>query len=365
MTDYHQRKEILKELQTKRKSTILTYFNLTDRPYALNTNIAEDSILPVHSLLKQIGEKDRIELFLYTRGGTLLTAYTIVKMIREYTKNFNVIIPFRAHSAGTLIALGANQIVMTKLGQLGPIDPSTPNIFNPLINPAGNLADLGNRKSISVEDVQAFLNFSKDTVGLQETNQQLEVFKELTKSIEPLALGNVNRVYAEHRLMAKELLSYHINGDNKAEKIDNIIKIFSETYTHNFVITRDNAEKFELNIERPDNVEEALIMKLFESYKDEMKMTIPFDSEAIFNSRRIPAQPPKTVTPLLGGQSPQQPQQIPIAIFKTKLGAIESLDNSYMFIQNGFVNPQNTPPITYKIGTWYPHNKLEAPANYD
>lgn len=363
MTDYQKRKIIINELQTKRNSTILTYFNLTDRPNGFNTNIADDSIRPIHSLLEKIGEKEKIELFLYTRGGNLLTAYSIVKIIREYTQNFNVIVPFRALSAGTLIALGANKIVMTKLGQLGPIDPSTPNIFNPIINPAGNLSDIiNNRKLISVEDVQAFLNLSKDRVGLQETNQQLEVFKELTKSIEPLALGNVNRVYAESRLMAKELLSLHITGENKSEKIDSIIKTFSETYTHNFIITRDNAEKFGLNIEKPDNEQEAIIMKLFESYETEMKMTIPLDSEVIFHSHQIHA-----ATPLAGAHNkgPQQPQQIPMPNFKTKIGAIESSDNSYMFIQNGFVNLQGPTPINMKLGTWCAQDKLEIAGNYD
>jgi len=37
---------------------------------------------------------------------------------------FNVIIPFKALSCATLMALGADNILMTKMGQLSPIDPS-------------------------------------------------------------------------------------------------------------------------------------------------------------------------------------------------------------------------------------------------
>lgn len=45
-------------------------------------------------------------------------------MFREYSQkgSFSVLIPYRAHSAATVIALGADEIVMTKKAELGPID---------------------------------------------------------------------------------------------------------------------------------------------------------------------------------------------------------------------------------------------------
>ncbi|MBU0734226.1 MAG: hypothetical protein KKG10_08760, partial [Proteobacteria bacterium] len=45
-------------------------------------------------------------------------------MLREFCEKLAVLVPFRAHSAGTTLALGADEIVMGPLGELGPVDPS-------------------------------------------------------------------------------------------------------------------------------------------------------------------------------------------------------------------------------------------------
>ncbi len=205
MTDYEDRKKLIDELQKKRNSFILTYFNLTDRANAPLFLIGDDAIRPMHQLLERIGHRDNIDLFVYTRGGSMMAAYNIVKLLREYASKFNVIVPFRAHSAGTQVALGADTIVMSKIAQLSPVDPSTANLFNPLLNPNANPADGRNRKTISVEDVQAYLSLAKERVGLVSERDSLEVFKELTRYYEPLALGNVNRVYMETRRVAREV----------------------------------------------------------------------------------------------------------------------------------------------------------------
>ncbi len=54
-----------------------------------------------------------------------------MSLIRQYTNDFAVMVPLHPFSAATLIALGADKIIMHKMGCLGPIDPSVTNIFNP------------------------------------------------------------------------------------------------------------------------------------------------------------------------------------------------------------------------------------------
>ena len=51
-------------------------------------------------------------------------------MIREYCDTFSVLVPYKARSAATMIALGADEIVMSDLSELSPIDPATANAFN-------------------------------------------------------------------------------------------------------------------------------------------------------------------------------------------------------------------------------------------
>jgi hypothetical protein len=68
-------------------------------------------------------DKD-VLLFLLCRGGSIEPAYQISKICKAFSKNrFVVAVPRQAKSAATLIALGADEIHMGPLGQLGPIDP--------------------------------------------------------------------------------------------------------------------------------------------------------------------------------------------------------------------------------------------------
>ncbi len=56
-----------------------------------------------------------IDLCLYTRGGDVDAVWPIVSLLREFDKNFEVLVPFRCHSGGTLVALGAKKIILTPI----------------------------------------------------------------------------------------------------------------------------------------------------------------------------------------------------------------------------------------------------------
>ena len=65
-----------------------------------------------------------VVLFLLSAGGAGEPAYQISKICKFFSKSsFKVIVPRIAKSAATLIAIGADEIHMSLLGQLGPIDP--------------------------------------------------------------------------------------------------------------------------------------------------------------------------------------------------------------------------------------------------
>lgn len=68
-------------------------------------------------------DKD-VFLMLLSRGGSIEPAYQISKLCKSFAKQrFVVAVPRQAKSAATLIAIGADEIHMGPLGQLGPIDP--------------------------------------------------------------------------------------------------------------------------------------------------------------------------------------------------------------------------------------------------
>jgi len=77
------------------------------------------------SLRKSNSKKDKnVCLVLLSRGGSIEPAYQISKLCKQWSASkFVVAIPRYAKSAATLIALGADEIHIGPLGQLGPIDP--------------------------------------------------------------------------------------------------------------------------------------------------------------------------------------------------------------------------------------------------
>jgi hypothetical protein len=69
-------------------------------------------------------KKKNVCLILLSRGGSIEPAYQISKLCKQWSASkFVVSIPRYAKSAATLIALGADEIHIGPLGQLGPIDP--------------------------------------------------------------------------------------------------------------------------------------------------------------------------------------------------------------------------------------------------
>ena len=68
-----------------------------------------------------------LTLVLHTPGGVTNAAETFVAYLRSKFTDTEVIVPTLAMSAGTMIALSTNRIVMGKQSQLGPIDPQMPS----------------------------------------------------------------------------------------------------------------------------------------------------------------------------------------------------------------------------------------------
>ena len=89
-------------------------------------NINHYTANQIYSALTSINEasKKPIFLILYSFGGSIESAYVISKCCKEYSEGkFIVAIPRQAKSAATLLALGAIEIHIGRMSELGPIDP--------------------------------------------------------------------------------------------------------------------------------------------------------------------------------------------------------------------------------------------------
>lgn len=70
-----------------------------------------------------MGWNNGLTLLLHTPGGVTNAAETIVAYLCSKFTDIEIIVPTYAMSAGTMIALASNRLVMGRQSQLGPIDP--------------------------------------------------------------------------------------------------------------------------------------------------------------------------------------------------------------------------------------------------
>ena len=79
---------------------------------------------------KQDAER-RINVLLDSTGGSLDSAFKVVRYLTWYARELVVYVPGQAKSASTLLALGAQCIYLSPFGELGPLDAQIPDPRNP------------------------------------------------------------------------------------------------------------------------------------------------------------------------------------------------------------------------------------------
>jgi Serine dehydrogenase proteinase len=298
------RKSLIEQLQVARGNRLLISY-VTSTRLGYEIQIADDAFRRIYDHL-EAGKSlavNGIDLFIHSNGGSGTVPWRLVSLIRQYTKHFAVLVPHHAFSAATLIALGADEIVMHKMGCLGPIDPSVTNVFNP---PHPTIQ--GQLAPISVEDVTAYFRLVRDEVGIQHEDELVQALTALTDKVHPLAIGNVQRSHNQSRMMARKLLSLHkaAGQDHEMEKLIDTLK--SNLFYHGHPINREEAKvDLKLDVTIPSEDIESLMWQLYTEYETEMKIKEPFNLTREIDSK---APPPAPAPPLTTQEIVTQMQQL-------------------------------------------------------
>jgi len=274
----HIGKELIEKIEQKRQSKVIVYF-IGDR-HPFGARIAEDAVRPLYDHLLNLefeGDKRRIDVFLYSRGGDVSVPWRIVSMIREFCDEFNVLIPYRAQSAATLLSMGADNIIMGKKAELGPIDPT-------LVK-----ATMGETavppQEIAVEDVNSFLSFVKERANINDQDAVTNILSSLINQIGPLTLGSVNRQHNHIRLVARKLLTSRREKLDE-EKISTIVETLTEKiYSHGHAIGRREAKDIGLPVGYPDDDLEDLMWNLYLECEELLKLREPVYPEIVLKDR--------------------------------------------------------------------------------
>ena len=119
---YTERKKLFEEFSAIRKHPMITYVT-SIRPN-LSVNMSSDSLPEIINIVNLIPEEVKaIDFMIISNGGDPITSLRIISILRERFEHITVIVPYVAYSAATILALGADDIMMHPFSNLGPVDP--------------------------------------------------------------------------------------------------------------------------------------------------------------------------------------------------------------------------------------------------
>jgi len=114
------RSALLRKLEDAVGRTVIAFFTSQTYPVAVDQTDAD----MLEDVLRRTSMHNGLCLVLDTAGGDGITAERIVRICRVYSDNkFDVFVVRRAKSAGTIIGMGSNRILMGETSALGRIDP--------------------------------------------------------------------------------------------------------------------------------------------------------------------------------------------------------------------------------------------------
>jgi serine dehydrogenase proteinase len=185
------------------------------------TSVSEFDLDRIFSaLLSMNPERDKnVLLFLLTPGGSIEPAYQMSKLCKSYARErFIVAVPRQAKSAGTLLALGADEIHMGPLGHLGPIDPQ-----------------LGGLPALGV--AQALKSIAAVSEQYPGSAEMFSMYLKLALTVEQI--GYCERVSESAAQYAERLLQTKKSLPKPAQAIAH--ELVHEYKDHGFVIDLDEA----------------------------------------------------------------------------------------------------------------------------
>ena len=124
-------RRVISQYETQTKRALLVYHSNLNHPGGLMLPHDALSLEGMCGSLDFAAYPDGVDLYVHTNGGLPEVSARMLRSLRVRAKHVRVVVPNQALSAGTLLAIGADEIVLGPAACLGPIDPQmvrgTPN----------------------------------------------------------------------------------------------------------------------------------------------------------------------------------------------------------------------------------------------
>lgn len=223
------RKRLLEQLEQQRNSRVIMLVHRQEAMVLLgfpifrfiDINDSEEVLRAIHSTDPQTP----IDFILHTPGGLVLPSLQIARALSKHPGKVTVFVPHYAMSGGTLLALAADEIVMSEFAVLGPVDPVIWQF------PAVSLLKAVAKKSPDEVDDHILI-----------------------------LADQAEKAVAEVRNFVRDLLA----KNQPAEKAEELAHLLAEgTWTHDYPLTFEAAQGLGLPVSTAMPKEVLALMKLF------------------------------------------------------------------------------------------------------
>lgn len=225
------RQSLVREIEALTGTTLLCYISPTP------LQIHRTDVVAMVDLLHNVTPGTPIDLLLHSPGGDIDAAEKLITLVRKRAgaAPVRVIVPDYAKSAATLIALGANTIVMSDSSELGAIDPQV------------ELADANGH--VSTLSAQSYLDAFQTHADNLKKDPDDPVAQLMLGKMEPATVRKLERITKRSRAIAEDLLKQAMVKDE--EQACKIAKQLSDTqrwHSHGQMISHENAAGLGLNV---------------------------------------------------------------------------------------------------------------------
>jgi len=114
-------RSLIQQYNKLRETFLLVMASAVEKPIP-DVALSQEDFYMVADMLRNLNDISRVDIYLETPGGSGEAAEEIVEFLRNHFEYLSFVISGEAKSAGTLMALSGDDILMTKTGSLGPID---------------------------------------------------------------------------------------------------------------------------------------------------------------------------------------------------------------------------------------------------
>lgn len=220
---------LIAEIEKERGSKVIVYFSRN----LLNAN----EVSNFYQLFSGNVKVKNLDLILQSNGGIADDAFKMCRLCRQHTEGkFSVLVPYRAKSAATLLALGADELIMGPASEIGPVDPM---IYVRMQD--------GNNYLVPAHSIKDGLDFFESRIKAQP--ETALVYSPLIENLDTTAVGAYQRAIESSKQYAATLLKDGLLKNNP-EKVEEVAKALGEKYkSHGFVIDRNIAkDEYSLNV---------------------------------------------------------------------------------------------------------------------